>query len=212
MIAGLGRLTDAHGRHLVTWGSAGVALRDETESGDLYIVQEYNDGVLIGAIDGAGHGAEAASAARLALATLTEHVYESPISLMLRCHAALKGTRGAVMTLACCHLHDWTVTWLGVGNVDAVLFHGQVGDAPARVVLRGGVVGYQLPPLRAEVLPLRPFDTLVMTTDGIEEHFADALSLEGTPQQIAERILNRHRKGTDDALVLVVRIAEGERS
>jgi hypothetical protein len=109
------------------------------------------------------------------------------------------------MTLAFCHARDRTLTWLGVGNVDAVLFHGHEKTASDRVVLRGGIVGYRLPALRAEVLPLRKFDMLIMATDGIEEYFADSVDLRGEPRALADRILATYRRGTDDALVLVAR-------
>jgi len=207
MTSGPGRCADADGRPIASWGVAVRPKNDGAESGDISVLLRRDDWLLVAAIDGAGHGTEAAAASHAAEAILAAHVHESPISLFLRCHEGLRKTRGVVMTLAYCHLGDGTLTWLGVGNVDALLFHGRVTESGPtdRIVLRGGVVGYQLPPLRAEVLPLRPFDTLIMATDGIEEHFADNVSLAGEPQEIADRILAAHRKETDDALVLVVR-------
>jgi hypothetical protein len=72
--------------------------------------------------------------------------------------------------------------------------------------LRGGVVGYQLPALRASVRPISPGDLLVFATDGIRAEFAQGLVLGDPPQQIADGILARHLKGNDDALVLVARV------
>jgi hypothetical protein len=207
MTSGPGHCVDGDGRLIASWGVAGCPKANEPESGDTCVLLKSQDWLLVAAIDGAGHGTEAAAAARTAESILARHVSESPISLILKCHEGLRRTRGVVMTLAYCHLGHGTLTWLGIGNVNAVLFHGSVaGPMPSdRIVLRGGVVGYQLPPLRAEVLPLRPFDTLIMATDGIEEHFADNVTLTGEPQEIADRILAAHRKDTDDALVLVLR-------
>ena len=48
-------------------------------------------------------------------------------------------------------------------------------------------------------------DVLVIATDGVEPDFADGLALAGSPSEIARRALERHRKPTDDALVLVLR-------
>jgi serine phosphatase RsbU (regulator of sigma subunit) len=195
----------------VAWGVAGAALPPEPESGDRFVVHPHAGGVLIAAVDGMGHGAEAAAAATRATNTLSAFARESPISLVGRCHEGLKGTRGVVMTLAAVDLHEQTLTWIGVGNVDAMLFHGASPRAtePERILLRGGVVGYHLPALRAEVLPLSPLDTLIMTTDGIRPEFAEQVALDGDPQRIADLILARHRKGTDDALVVVARFLEG---
>jgi hypothetical protein len=50
-------------------------------------------------------------------------------------------------------------------------------------------------------------DTLIFATDGIREGFTEGLALSDPPQQLADRILARYTKGTDDALVLVARHA-----
>jgi hypothetical protein len=52
---------------------------------------------------------------------------------------------------------------------------------------------------------MQPHDTIVLATDGIRPEFSDMLVPGDEPQAIADRILARYRKGTDDALVLVVR-------
>jgi hypothetical protein len=82
---------------------------------------------------------------------------------------------------------------------------------PAReyALLYSGVVGLQLPPLRGFVLPIVQGDTLLMATDGIRSGFAECLRLDESPQVMAERVLARHVKGTDDALVLVARYRGG---
>jgi len=50
-----------------------------------------------------------------------------------------------------------------------------------------------------------PGDTLVLATDGIQSGFADELAVDASPQQLADQILARSGKSTDDALVLVAR-------
>jgi hypothetical protein len=52
---------------------------------------------------------------------------------------------------------------------------------------------------------MRPHDTVVLATDGIRPEFSDDLVPADDPQAMADLILSRYRKGTDDALVLVVR-------
>ena len=196
---------------VVRWGAAGSPLPPEPESGDGYVVRPSATGVLIAAVDGTGHGPEAAAAAKVAVGTLKAAAAESPIALVLECHEELRQTRGAVMTLAFVHLRDQTLTWLGVGNVEAALLRmaGAEGTTSERVLLRAGVVGYRLPDLRAEVIPLQPFDTLVMATDGIDPDFDQDLVLRRQPQQIADQILADHWKRTDDGLVVVARYLGG---
>ena len=56
-----------------------------------------------------------------------------------------------------------------------------------------------------------PRGTLIFATDGIRGGFAEGLPTDATPQELADHILARHGKGTDDALVLVARYAGGGR-
>jgi phosphoserine phosphatase RsbX len=193
--------------HVVRWGIAQTPFPEERESGDRYVVQPCNDGLLLAAVDGTGHGAEAAIAATIAAATLRSFAHESPIALVLRCHDELKGTRGAVMTLVFLQVNDRTLTWLGVGNVEGVVCHASSCGTTRidRALLRAGVIGYQLPVLRADMLPLSPQDTVILATDGVKPGFEEALDLRACPQAIADDILARYGGGVDDALVLVAR-------
>jgi len=192
---------------VIEWGVATLPLAGEAESGDLYVVKPFAGGVLVAVVDGLGHGPEAALAAKTAVATLEDHAHELIISLVKRCHERLLRTRGVVMSLASFNARDNTVTWLGVGNVEAVLLRAEVAATPRRenVLLRGGVVGCQLPTLGASILPVTRGDVLIFSTDGIRSGFVEDLSLSHPPRQIAEHILARCATGTDDALVLVAR-------
>jgi hypothetical protein len=122
-----------------------------------------------------------------------------------RCHAALRTTRGAVISLACFRAAG--LEWVGVGNVEGLLLRAGHGLEPAgeSIMLHSGLVGMTLPALRPSLARLAPGDTLILTTDGIRNDFPRRLVLFDRPQQAAERICGRYAKGTDDALVLVVR-------
>src|SRR6266508_2143354 len=198
---------------LIEWGVATLALPGETQSGDLHLVKPVGTGALVAVVDGLGHGAEAASAAQAAVAALERHATESPVPLIERCHRALHGTRGAVMSVALFARRERSMTWFGIGNVEGLLLYGdgaaRSGSPRASLVTRGGIVGSELPRLHPVVLPIAPGDTLIFATDGIREGFADGLSPEAPPQQLADQILARHGKGTDDALVLVARYLGG---
>ena len=52
---------------------------------------------------------------------------------------------------------------------------------------------------------MAPGDTLILSTDGIRSGFAASVTSAEAPQVIADRVLAGYAKGTDDALVLVVR-------
>src|SRR5437899_10250107 len=122
---------------LIEWGVATLALPGQAESGDLHLVKPVGSGVLVAVVDGLGHGAEAASAAQAAVAALERHASESLVGLVERCHRALKGTRGAVMSVAAFSRHDRSMTWVGVGNVGGLLVYGDgtAGSGAPRVSL-----------------------------------------------------------------------------
>jgi len=199
---------------LIEWGAAASALPGQSVSGDRCVVAPFPGGVLVAVADGLGHGNEASLAAEIAVATLVKYAAESVIVLVQHCHEALLRTRGVVMSLASFNGQDNTMTWMGVGNVEGVLFRADAKASPRRetILLRGGTVGYRLPPLRASVLPVAGGDTLIFVTDGIRSRFAEDLALAASsraPQQIADGILSRHGKQTDDALALVARYLGG---
>jgi serine phosphatase RsbU (regulator of sigma subunit) len=200
---------------LIDWGVASSALPGQAQSGDLHLVKPVSTGVLLAVVDGLGHGAEAATAAHTAVHTLDEHASESVLALLERCHWALKGSRGVVMSVAFANRHQNALTWAGVGNVECLLFHTDAplaGPTRASLVTRGGIVGSELPQVRAQVLPLAAGDVLIFATDGIREGFSEGLHLDAPPQQLAEHILSQHGKGTDDALVLVAQYRGGTRT
>ena len=187
---------------------AKFVLPGQGESGDQHLVCCNHSGILIAAIDGIGHGGEAASAAKAAVSILKAGAEEPVISLMQRCHEGLRSTRGVVLSLASIDQEQGMMTWAGVGNVQGALMRAGAhkGSVQEVLLLRGGVVGSQLPALQAAALPVAKGDTLVFVTDGIRGDFAEGLSSLESPQRAADRMLERYCRGNDDALVLVVRL------
>ena len=198
-------LSSQAGNGLLECGLAGEPLAGQPESGDLGLVLPFPGGILVGALDGLGHGDEAAAAARAAADVLRSQPDAPVIWLVRECHEALGETRGVVMSLASFSARYATMTWIGIGNVEGLLVRANADASRPRetLLLRGGVVGFKLPELGAAVLPVGRGDTLVLATDGIRNDFADGLSLAHPAQQVADQILARHAKKTDDALALV---------
>lgn len=189
------------------WGVAARPLAGEAVPGDLHLVKFFDDGALLAVVDGLGHGEEAVVAAQAAIAVLQAHAEESVISLVKSCHMVLAKTRGVVMTIASIRFSASTLTWIGVGNVEGRLRRADstAGHLSESVLLRSGLVGYQLPALQADVLPVAVGDLLIFATDGIQPAFDEEIHPADSPRTIADRILNRCFKGTDDALVLAAR-------
>lgn len=195
------------GDAVIEWGVAGRPLAGETVSGDLHVVAPFAGGVLAAVIDGLGHGPEAAEAARRAAAVLAAEP-DRPIGRLVElCHAALRSSRGAVMTLVAIDAESDRMTWTAIGNVEASLCRAADGATPARESLapRNGVVGYQTPTTRDVTLPIARGDVLILATDGVGHDFILDPPLQAPAQSYADHLLDRYGKASDDALVLVVR-------
>jgi hypothetical protein len=91
-----------------------------------------------------------------------------------------------------------------VGNVEGVIVRADASHAES-VVMRGGTVGFKLPPLRAGAVPISPGDTLAMATDGIRPGFRGEVVPTRSPREIADAVLAAWSTSTDDACVLVAR-------
>jgi len=192
---------------LIEWAVAEGTRAGQTESGDRYLAMTTPDGALVAVVDGLGHGAEAANAAKMAVGSLERHAHQQVIPLVKDCHHSLFGTRGAVLSVASFTARDQSMTWLGVGNVEGLLLRAQAtSPRRASLLLRGGVVGVHLPALTAEIVPVTPGDTLILATDGVRSDFShERLPQQHSPRLLADHIFARWGKRDDDALVLVVR-------
>jgi serine/threonine protein phosphatase PrpC len=116
------------------------------------------------------------------------------------------------MSLAVFNTNENTITWLGVGNVEGVLFRRQNHVLPGQESLlqRNGILGDYLSRLLPSVIPVSAGDILIFASDGISGEFTEIADLKASPQQIADRILTEFGGERDDALVLVARYLNGK--
>ncbi len=181
----------------------------EQVCGDLPIALDVGSGAaLFGVLDGLGHGSAAADAAERAAAVITETSTEPVDVVMQRCHAELTQTRGVAMTLAHIDFATNTLSWAGIGNVTADL----VAKSPTGVEIRSsallaaGIVGYRMPQLLSpHQVPIGPGDLLIIASDGIAEDRFDSIDFATSTSAIAEQLVTRHGRDTDDALLLAAR-------
>lgn len=161
--------------------------------------------MLVALVDALGHGQEAAATAAAAVTAIETYAGESLVTLVERCHEKLRRSRGVAMSLA--HFSPGgRLRWLSVGNVDGVLLSSDHNNlfSTRHMVLRGGVVGYRLPPLKLREIDVSARDIMIMATDGIRRDFAAAAHAgRQDPQVLADSILQRYGRRSDDALVLV---------
>jgi serine phosphatase RsbU (regulator of sigma subunit) len=193
---------------VLEWGVASLLQPGQEVTGDRFLILPGDNRFLLAAIDGVGHGSEAALAAELAVAELRKHDDTSLVSLIAHCHRALQPTRGVVMTLVLVLTETSELCWLGIGNVEGRLIRSrQAGRLIMETLLpRGGVVGHDMPSnLAVSTTTIHPGNLIVLATDGIHHDFTEDLYPGKSVQSIADDIMNHHHKGTDDALALVAR-------
>ncbi len=184
------------------WAWASEPLPGEPEEADRAIVVARPAGFLAAVVDGLGHGPDAVHAAKKAIATIEAHAAAPVDGVLAACHVALVGSRGAVMSILA--VDSGTLSWIGIGDVEAVHHPARVGKRES-LLLMPGVIGDRYARLRAHSHPIAQDDTIVLATDGVRRAFLDEPVRNNTPPELAEIILKKHARGTDDALVLVIR-------
>src|SRR2546422_6460368 len=85
---------------IVEWGVAWQMLAGEVESGDKHVVKIFPHGALLAAVDGLGHGEEAAAAANMAGRVLPTSEKESVIFLLQRRYEQVCSTPGGGVRLS----------------------------------------------------------------------------------------------------------------
>ncbi len=193
----------------IEWAAAARPISSEEACGDHPVAVDLSGtAALFGVLDGLGHGAEAARAARCGEEVLRRNPGK-PLGVLIQlCHRALADTRGAAMTLARIDFEAELLTWTGIGNVSADLVAKSPVGAEVRSSARlsGGIVGYRMPEtVHTQTVRMRTGDLLVMASDGVAPSFMDSIDFAASARVIAEELLRSHRKDTDDALVLAAR-------
>lgn len=181
--------------------SASRATVGQSECGDQLGVFAHGARTTIVLADGLGHGAEAARAARCAVARVGERAELALSALMRDLHASLAQTRGAAIALVRVDAALGVLEHVAVGNVELTAL---ARDA-VRPVTSPGIVGSRMRKVLETSHRVFAGDLVVLHTDGISSQ----LALEGlrrlAPQAIADAILREHGKPRDDAACIVIR-------
>jgi hypothetical protein len=177
----------------------------ETVSGDGWAIDWDEHTCRVALIDGLGHGPLAYQATEAAIACLSAYPALSPAEALRRCHVALRGTRGAAISIAQIDALAGRLSYAGVGNVEARLWRD---DARERPIAFRGIVGVTLPTIRTFDFTLGEDWTLLLHTDGISARFTDQQALEeaqNDPLELVPILLQCWSRTQDDATAVVVR-------
>jgi len=172
--------------------------------GDRGFVLEQKHSLLVVVLDVLGHGEKASRLASECETFLRQRPAEDPCLILQALHEHIRKSRGAAVTAASVDRESGNTSYAAVGNICARLF----GVHHKRLVNQDGVVGYRMPTVRSRTFTLSRGGVFLVYTDGIREHFHEddyPGMRDDKIQVVADEIMRRFGKGTDDACCCVLR-------
>lgn len=187
-------------------GAASRSVPGMKANGDGFVIKSQGQSLLVGVIDGIGHGEHAHLASEKIRHYVQTHSHLSLPLIFQGAGRASQGTRGAVMSLVCLDWSQkpWRLCYGALGNIEAMI----VSEKSLRLPVRRGILGTS--PIRPTFLEMDFFETetLVLFSDGVMSHWAaedERLLQEKTATEGARVLLARLAKANDDATIVVVK-------
>jgi len=188
-------------------GGLSVAVASEERCGDAWDQEPRRDGITVLVVDGLGHGAGAADAARECVQAFRRHAGVPPAARVTALHEALRGTRGAALAVADVDVARRVVRFAGLGNVVASVY----GPGPVRhLVSHHGTAGHNASRIAEYSYPWPEHAVLVVHSDGVAslrdlEPYPGLLQRD--PSLVAGVLYRDFARRRDDASIVVVREA-----
>lgn len=182
-----------------------VPLAGEIACGDRIAWIQARDRTIVIAVDGLGHGLEAARASDEAVRIFEEHHTETPARLLARIHDALKKTRGAAAAIAEIRPLSGTLDYAGIGNISGVIASR---NGTRSLISHNGTLGHIMTRIQEFKVEWPSDGTLIMHSDGLQSRW----DLSGYPGLLARApgvitgvLLRDFRRRHDDSSVVVIK-------
>ena len=179
----------------------------ETECGDAWSIAAGATSGLVLLADGLGHGPLAAQASERAALVLSTHQDYPVAALLEESHEALRGSRGAAVSVARIDTLSGQLLYAGVGNIAAHVYNWD-GTGRRQLVSHNGIVGSNLRKVQEFATPWPSGSNLVLHSDGLATRW-DLSEYPGIfqchPRVIAALLYRDFTRGRDDVSVVVVR-------
>jgi hypothetical protein len=193
-------MTSAENGAVMRYGGFSRPFRGLTVCGDRFFAVETEGAVVAAVIDGLGHGYESSEAAERAVEVIRDHLHLSPEAMVLRCHEALRATRGAAVGVLKIEPSGSGI-FCGVGNIEV---QSLVGRAPS-VFCLAGIVGHNLRQARSMPFQMDAGDVYCVLSDGVSARGDGKKGcLPGPPDEVARKIVETWGRAHDDATALVL--------
>lgn len=184
------------------FGAVSIALEGEFECGDGWHLAHDQGSLALLVVDGLGHGAFAAEAARTAISAFRDSPFSAPKDQMSRSNALMSKTRGGAA--ACAVVSDGKLSYAGVGNIAGSLV------SPGRstgLVSQNGTLGMGQRRVQQFEYRVEPRTLLIMHSDGVSarwdlKHRPELMICH--PAVIAGVIYRDHGRERDDSTIVVV--------
>lgn len=186
-------------------GALSVPMAGERECGDGWAVWAAGELTSILLCDGLGHGPQAAAATEQAIATFKRHAERSAPEVVSSVHQALRSTRGAAIAIAELDHRQSSLRFCGIGNINATIVKPAGGSQ--HLVSLAGIAGHTVRRVQPFAYDWPRGSVLIMHSDGIGTHWSMAENgLAARRADVIAGVLFRdHRRGRDDASVVVAR-------
>jgi anti-sigma regulatory factor (Ser/Thr protein kinase) len=190
----------------IALGQVVIPYPGEIECGDSWAFGLGNGRPSLLAVDGSGHGPQAATAARTAVTTFETSDRADAVRLMETMHRALAPTRGAAVAVAQIDAAAGQIHFVGVGNIAAAVIEST--GSIKRMVSHNGTAGQIASRIREFIYPCGRDATVVLHSDGLSAKW-DTASYPGLmthhPSVVAGVLSRDFRRANDDAMVVVMR-------
>jgi hypothetical protein len=192
----------------VPQGAICLPMLGETACGDQWALVSKEGQRALCVVDGLGHGPEAATAAKAAVAVLQQANVLDAVELMRTVHEALRPTRGAAAAVAVLDPGRESCTFCGIGNI---AFRIHSGEKCRHMVSHNGILGHKVQKFQDFAYPFPRGALCIAHSDGIGPRW-DLAHYPGLsarhPSLVAGVLFRDHRRTRDDATVVVVRNEE----
>ena len=189
-------------------GGLSVPRPGEAVCGDAWTLRDDEDATTVLVVDGLGHGKEAAEAADVAVAAFERMPERTPAETAGALHAALRPTRGAALAVARIEPALRRMRFCGIGNIAGAV----VGpDVSRHLVSTPGIAGHTTHRLQEFHYDLPEVGWIVVHSDGVDTRWSlgNYRDLDTRHPLLAAGLIYRdHRRGRDDATVVVARMRE----
>jgi len=187
-------------------GAVSVPKTGEEVCGDGFAVADDQELPAVMVVDGLGHGLGAADAARLAGRAFEAAPSLPPGAQIAAIHDALRGSRGAAVSVARIDRNRKVVTYSGLGNVAGTI----VADGTSRhMVSANGTAGHAAGRIHEFAYPWSDDAVLVMHSDGLTSRWQMERypGLPGHHPILVAGVLYRDwSRGRDDVTVVAARL------